>query len=117
MGGAPMGDTSYTLGGWSGNGKDGSLNTWKPNSKVIKATINFTGKHNRRKEWRKQRRRTASSTIGLLPQLTLYSHQALGLNTGQRLSCRLRSCMTFDSQESTHRIEQPQLKSEWDIYI
>ena len=35
------GDTAYLLGGWSGERKDGALQSWKPNLKVVKATIKF----------------------------------------------------------------------------
>lgn len=35
------GDTAYSLGGWSGERKDGTLEIWKPNLKLVNATIKF----------------------------------------------------------------------------
>ena len=35
------GDTSFLLGGWSGPGKDGDFNKWKPDLAMVAATINF----------------------------------------------------------------------------
>lgn len=34
-------DTAYLLGGWSGERKDGALESWKPNLKMVNATIKF----------------------------------------------------------------------------
>ena len=35
------GDTAYLLGGWSGKRKEGSLDKWTPNLKMVNATIRF----------------------------------------------------------------------------
>lgn len=35
------GDTAFLLGGWSGERKDGILESWKPNLKMVNATIKF----------------------------------------------------------------------------
>lgn len=35
------GDTAYLSGGWSGERKDGALHSWKPDLKIVNATIKF----------------------------------------------------------------------------
>ena len=35
------GGTAYLLGGWSGERKDGALDNWTPNLKMVNATIRF----------------------------------------------------------------------------
>lgn len=41
LAGRRWGDTSYLLGGWSGEIKDGPLKDWKPTTEMVTATINF----------------------------------------------------------------------------
>ena len=41
LAGQQCGDTSYLLGGWSGEQKDGVLAKWRPTNEMRNATINF----------------------------------------------------------------------------
>ena len=41
LAGRCWGDTSYLLGGWSGEPKDGDAAKWKPANEMVTATINF----------------------------------------------------------------------------
>ena len=55
LAGRRWGDTSYLLGGWSGEQKDGELAKWKPSNEMVTATINLaiaTGRLEDRREER-----------------------------------------------------------------
>ena len=41
LAGRRWGNTSYLLGGWLGENKDGPLKDWKPTIEMVTATINF----------------------------------------------------------------------------
>ena len=58
LAGHRWGDTSYLLGGWSGEQKDGALAKWRPTNEMVTATINFaiaTGRLEDRREEREER--------------------------------------------------------------
>ena len=53
--GRRWGDTSYLLGGWSGEQKDGDVVKWKPANEMVTATINFAMATGRLEYKRKER--------------------------------------------------------------
>ena len=55
LAGGRWGDTSYLLGGWSGEPKDGDAAKWKPANEMVTATINFAIATGRREDRRKGR--------------------------------------------------------------
>ena len=54
LAGRRWGDTSYLLGGWSGENKDGPLKDWKPTNEIVTATINFAIATKRLKDRKEQ---------------------------------------------------------------
>ena len=60
------GDTAYLLGGWSGERKDGALQSWKPNLKVVNATIKYVEATERldNNRWRQREEDEAESNGG-----------------------------------------------------
>ena len=55
LAGRRCGDTSYLLGGWSGEPKDGNAAKWKPANEMVTATINFAIATGRLEDKRKGR--------------------------------------------------------------
>ena len=55
LAGRRWGDTSYLLGGWSGEPKDGDAAKWKPANEMVTATINFAIATGRLEDKRKGR--------------------------------------------------------------
>ena len=55
LAGRRWGDTSYLLGGWSGEIKDGEVAKWKPANDMVTATINFAIATGRLEDQRKGR--------------------------------------------------------------
>lgn len=108
--GRRWGDTTYMLGGWSGSGKDGSLDTWNPNYKVVTATINFITATGRLKERRstaeegseesKKKNSKLNRRLVTITHTLLSSGTSLNIcNRDQRLSRRLRCYMISHSRE------------------
>lgn len=60
------GDAAYLLGGWSGERKDGALQSWKPNLKVVNATIKFVEATERldNNRWRQREEDEAENNRG-----------------------------------------------------
>ena len=55
LAGNRWGDTSYLLGGWSGEQKDGNVVRWKPDNEMVTATIKFAVATGRLGDKRKER--------------------------------------------------------------
>lgn len=60
LAGRQWGDTSYILGGWSGEIKDGEVVKWKPANDMVTATINFAIATGRLEDKRKGREESSS---------------------------------------------------------
>ena len=61
LAGHRWGDTSYLLGGWSGEQNDGALAKWKPINEMVTATINFAIATGRLEDKREEREEGDSS--------------------------------------------------------
>ncbi len=61
LAGHRWGDTSYLLGGWSGEQKDGTLAKWRPTNEMLTATINFAIATVRLEDRREEREERDSS--------------------------------------------------------
>ena len=61
LAGHRWGDTSYLLGGWAGEQKDGALAKWKPTNEMVTATINFAIATDRLEDKRAEREGRDSS--------------------------------------------------------